>query len=159
MAGIRALKDRARLQLHKAMEIPAIYIWTTDAGTTFNLPCTVRLHTDDKALGDVRGTSFGYAERHEKISRIIFLAAGAAAIDPDNGAIVSFAPGEAYRVDNVLPRDGITITAEVTKLLPSDVIGAPLPYPGAPATPGVPLLLENGDPVLYEDGSPVLMDV
>jgi hypothetical protein len=120
MTGIRALKQTARLALHRAMQWPALYI--TDAGT--QIQCGVRKHTDNKALGDVKGTSFGYAERAEVIPRLVFLAGE---VDPVNGATVSIALGEAYHIDNVLPPDGITVTCEVSRLSARDAEGLPLP--------------------------------
>lgn len=122
--SLRDIKTAARLALHGAMKVDALYI----AGDADPVPCTVRVHSDSKALGDVRGTSLGYAERHELIPRLIFLVSEIAA--PVRGAYVTISADEAYAIDNLMPRDGITITAEVSALTPSQRSG--LPYPGSP---------------------------
>jgi hypothetical protein len=123
--GLRGIKTKARLDLHAAMQVPARYF----LGAQPYLPCGVRVHTDDKALGDVKGTAFEYAARHEVTPHLIFLISE---IRPTRGALVAVEPGEVYAVDNVLPPDGITVTAEVTKVRADAPELAGISYPGDP---------------------------
>jgi len=103
------------------MQVPAIYILPDNSGT---VPCLVRVHTKFDALGDVKGTSFAYAERHEDIPQIIFMRDQ---VLPDRGGIVSVEPGEAYCIDNTLPPDDITQTGQVTRLPDAEALGLPVP--------------------------------
>lgn len=109
------------------MEVPALYI--EDTALPVPVPCTVRVHSKMNALGELKGTSFDYAERHEMIPRLIFLIEE---VVPANGSVVTIIDPatllkEAYRVDNRLPRDGITVTAEVTVMTPAEYAGLPFP--------------------------------
>lgn len=122
MAGFRALRERSRLALHRALEVPALYI----QGANPPLLIHVRVHTEWGATGDVKGTSFAYAERQDISPEIVFLVSE---IVPKNGAIISVAEGEAYRVDNVSMPENITVKAEVAKLTVSQTAGLPLPPP------------------------------
>ena len=85
---------------------------------------TVRVHEFWKALGDLKGTNFNYAEVEDITPRIVFLLSE---VGPKRGAIVSVAPGEAYRVDLVLPVNGITVTAKVVKFSAEEAQGFPVP--------------------------------
>lgn len=119
--SLRELRNRSRLSLHQHMMVLAYYI----AGDEAPVPCSVRVHRRIAALGDVKGTSFGYATSYEPTPQIIFLASEISA--PARSAIVSVEPGEAYRIDNVQPRDGLTITTEVVQLSEAEAAGLPWP--------------------------------
>jgi hypothetical protein len=119
--SLREIREKARAALHNALRIPALYL----AEGHDPVECFVRVHTDNKALGDLKGTSFGYAERQEVIPKIVFLRAEVP--NPVSKAIVSIAPDEAYRVDNVLSADGITVSAECTVLSAKQRFGLPVP--------------------------------
>jgi len=128
METIREIKTRARGQLHSAMSVPALYVRENppdfeiveEAGEDGLI--NVRLHVSTTTMGEVQGTSFNYAERADIIPRIVFLVAE---VSPVRNDIVSIADGEAWRIDNVLVVDGITVTAEVKRIL--NTTGIPVP--------------------------------
>lgn len=125
MAGFRDIKRAARQALHRVLQIPALYILDpADLVNNPAVPVAVRLHISFNALGDVKGTSFSYAERHELGPRIIFLKSE---VTPVRGAVVSIESGEAYRIDNVLPPDDFTVTAEVAAMRSAETAGLPVP--------------------------------
>lgn len=109
----RDLKRRARRDLHQGLEIAALYL-LTPASTP--VPCTVRVWTKWGALGQMPGKGEGWAEMQEASPKIIFMVADVP--NPRKNALVSIERGEAYRVDNTLPPDDISITAEVVRLNP-----------------------------------------
>ena len=111
-----------RGKLHERMSTPAIYL--PAAGSRSQISISVRVHEFWKALGDLKGTNFNYAEVEDISPRIVFLLSEVA---PKRGAIVSVAPGEAYRVDLVLPHDDITVTAKVVKYTAEEAKGFPVP--------------------------------
>lgn len=119
--SFRAIKRKARRVLHQKMRVPAFYIVP---GTLDQVPCYVRVHSEHKALGGVRGTSFAYAEREETSIEIIFMLNQ---VLPKRGGIVSVEPGEAYCIDHQETPDDITITARVTRLDVADTVGLPVP--------------------------------
>jgi hypothetical protein len=119
--SFRDIKRKARKVLHGKLKVPALYIVPV---TSAIVPCYVRIHSQWKALGDVAGTSFAYAEREERVPEIIFMREQ---ITPMRGGIVSVEPGEAYCVDHVLASDDLTVTARVTVVRPEDAVGYPVP--------------------------------
>ena len=135
MAGFREVKRRARMQLHARMSEPALYL---TAPTATPKSCTVRLHLKFDELGELlRG---GFADRQEYNPRIIFLGEQ---VKPARNAIVVTADMGAWRIDNDLPPDDITITAEVVRLTRSQIAGfgpgwnPDALYCGLPAPEGV----------------------
>jgi hypothetical protein len=126
MAGWRALKRRARLDLHRAFEVPAFY---RAPGSALWVKCRVRVHDYIDELGRVRGTSHFYAEREEMIPKIIFLASE---VIPERGGIVSIEAEEAYRLDHTEPRDNVTISADAIRLSINDIQSFPTPDPTDP---------------------------
>jgi len=108
MTEWREQKREARRALHQTMQIEALYYPTQGAEPE---TVHVRLHTKFDAIGDER--SMGWAEIQSMKPRLIFLREEK---EPENGAIVWLQAGEAYRIDNTLPPDDITRTAEVTRL-------------------------------------------
>lgn len=114
-------KQVARRQLHEKLKRPALYIVEGEDP----LPVNVRIHTEVAALGEVRGTSFDYAEKQEVIPQIVFLREEVAS--PERLAVVSVSVDEAYRIDHTLPPDGITIIAKVSRLLAQERVGLPVP--------------------------------
>lgn len=117
---LRDIKMRAREALHNAMRVRALYVVEGQEPVI----CHVRVHTKADALGDMRGTSLGYAEHQEVVPRLIFWRDE---LDPDNSAIVVVSADEAYRIDNVVPRDGPTVTVEVVSLSAAQRLGLPVP--------------------------------
>lgn len=128
--AFRDTKRQARRDLHQALKVPALYFRDDENGTLLDAPTLVhvRVHTKWEKAGDMAGTNLSYAEVQEINPRIVFMVDEVAA--PVRNAIVSIAAGEAYRIDNVLPPDDITITAEATRMPVAQTIG--LPVPGAP---------------------------
>lgn len=128
--GLREIKATARRNLHNAMQVPAFYIEDPEIIPLPDpLPCTVRVHTAQTALGELAGTSFDYAEKHEVIPRLVFLFEEVP--EPTRNSIVTILDPatllkEAYKVDNRHPRDGITVTADVILLTPEEY--ATLPF-------------------------------
>lgn len=111
------------------MQVPAFYIADPAVPGVYTT-CTVRVHTKQEALGEVAGTSFDYAEKHEFIPRLIFLVDEVP--EPERGGVVTITDPvtgdlEAYMIDNRLPKDGITVTAEVTVMTASQYTGLPFP--------------------------------
>jgi hypothetical protein len=104
------------------MEVPAIYI---DPKTQLYAAITVRTHTQFKALGDVKGTSFGFAERVDIVPELIFLREQG--VQPLRGGVISISHEEAYRVDTVEPPDGITVKAKCPMIPLKDLGSYPTP--------------------------------
>lgn len=104
------------------MEVPAIYIFPD---TLLYIEITVRVHSQFKALGDVKGTSFGYAERIDIVPELVFLREQG--VQPKRGGVVSISHEEAYRVDTVEPPDGITVKAKSPAIPVKDLGGYPTP--------------------------------
>lgn len=113
-------RDKSR-DVHTHMQVPALYIEPGQPPRCVS----VRLHTKYEKLGDMRGTSFSFAEKQEVSPRIIFMCDEVP--NPVRNAIVSLAIGEAYRIDNTLKPDGEFVTAEVLRV--SDAEAAMLPVP------------------------------
>jgi hypothetical protein len=122
MRSVRDIKKRARGDVHDRMRVAALYLETP---SSFPVPCFVRVHTKFAALGDMKGTSFDYAERLDTTPKLIFWREDG--IEPQRNAIVSVEPGEAYQIDHVSPPDGQTITATVVLLEAEDAAGLPVP--------------------------------
>lgn len=112
--NIRELKRRARRQLHDRMSEPALYLADSSAAP---VGVTVRLHLSFNEVGELlRG---GFSERQEIIPRIIFLGSQ---VQPRHRGIVVTQDLGAYLIENDLPPDDITVTAEVSKLSRNQVI-------------------------------------
>lgn len=129
LPGLRELKARARMDLHQAMQVPCFCI---PVRTGLAKPVDVRVHTEFAAHGDVKGTSFVYAERRESEDQIIFLAAQH---QPDRGDVVIVSAQEGYKIDNVDPQYNITIRATVVAMKPAEI--AKYPKPPGPAVYGI----------------------
>ena len=118
-------KRRARKHLHRGLSRPAYYFPDPDNTDDWQ-EIHVRVHYKFNALGDMKGTSFDFAEKQEVIPRIIF---DNSEIAPQNHAVVCLLAGEAYQVDNVLPPDDFTTTAEAPRMPVRRAEG--YPYPGS----------------------------
>lgn len=129
MAGWRGIKRAARRIVHQTMEVPALLLLSNGSGPPTGFvtgEVTVRVHTKEKLLGDLKGTNFHYAEAHEEIPKIVFLIAQLTG-PLERGQIVSVEAGEAYRIDTIMPADDITVTAQVTVLSAAQTSGLPVP--------------------------------
>lgn len=119
MQNWREQKRQARRVVHETMLVEALYYITPGAEPS---PVHVRIHTKFDAIGDDR--SMGWAEIQSTKPRLIFMRSERT---PDRGCVVYVQPGEAYQIDNVLPPDDITITAEVTSMTKRQLEKAGLP--------------------------------
>lgn len=125
MGDFRTKIREARRSLHSYMSEAAIaYMPVTAPATPTLINVTVRIHEKFQALGDLKGTSFHYAEVEDNTPRIVFLRSE---ITPQRNMIVSVEAGRAYRVDHVLPPDDITVTAKIVRLRAEDTVGLPVP--------------------------------
>ncbi len=111
MSAHREMKRKARLQLHQALSEPALYLSERTAEPVL---VTVRLHMTFGELGDLLATRVGFGERQEMTPRIVFLKSQ---VRPVNGGFVITKDMGAFKVDNDLPPDDITIMAEVSEVL------------------------------------------
>lgn len=125
--GWRDIKNRARRDLHSRMLVPAFYYGPLDGMVARAI--NVRVHTKFDALGDVKGTSFGYAERIESVPKLIFMREE---IEPVLHAVIVISAEEGYRVNVIEPPDGITRTAKVTVLTAGDLARYISPDEGLP---------------------------
>lgn len=125
--AFRDIKRQARRDLHNTLKVAALYFRDDEDGNLLDTPelVYVRVHTKREKAGDMAGTNLSYAEVQEISPRIIFMVDEVAA--PVRNAIVSIAAGEAYRIDNTLPADDITVTAEATRMPLAQTIGLPVP--------------------------------
>jgi len=129
MSDWREQKREARRIVHDVMHIPAKYYTSPGASPA---DVRVRLHTKFTLIGDDR--SMGWAEMQAVKPRLIFMRPelDEAGIELTRNAIVYLQPGEAYAIDNTLPPDDITVTAEVTLLSKKQYQDAGLPpVPGS----------------------------
>jgi len=116
-------KRAARMELHAAVSRPARYYPDSDNLSDFQ-DVSVRLHYKFDPLGDMQGTSFGYAEKQATIPKVIF---NNIEVTPTRDGVVSFGMGEAYQVDNVLPPDDFTTAAEAPRMPMHKAVGYPGP--------------------------------
>jgi hypothetical protein len=132
---LREIKRQARSDLHQAMQVPALYLTLNpayvepvvdpDIPQYLETPVNIRVHSKFKALGDMKGTNFHFAEMIEEMPRLVFWRE-----EFDNlerNAIVSVEENEAYRIDTVEPPDDQTVTAVCTRLDSTDANGLPVP--------------------------------
>lgn len=119
----RDLQRRARTGLHDALSVPATY-HSPDRLTT--VECRVRVHDNVKAFGDMTGFDYDPAERMSSVPEIVMLAAE---VSPARGGVFSLAADEQYQVETVLPKDGLTVTAQVSRRSASRLAAEPLAHP------------------------------
>lgn len=129
--SIRKIKREARTRLHKELRVPAFYIAHAEAEP---LLVHVRVHTKFEEVGEISERDVGNAARHEKVPSLIFMidelqAKGIGWRKMPRTAIVSVEANEAYQIDNTLPPDDITITAQVTILPLHKTVDLPVPGP------------------------------
>lgn len=114
--SLRDEKRRMRRDLHNEMKVPAFYY----AAGNSNMPpllIDVRVHSKMESAGQITGYTDG-AEVRQIAPRIVFWPEDG--FTPARTAVVAVLPGEAYRVTRLDPPDDKTITAECTRLSPSD---------------------------------------
>lgn len=85
-----------------------------------------RVHSDNKALGDLQGTSLNYAERREVVPRLLFWIAAMPPVSAKGRVIISATEG--YRLNTADPKDqSLTVTWIVTPISESELAGLPVP--------------------------------
>lgn len=114
--SLRSIKDKARARLHLRMRVETLCYADGPAGPSTTV--YARVNSKDEAVGDLAGTSLAYAERRETIPKLIFLAAEHTPVKKN---VYMVSATEGYRVDSIDPQDGITITANATRLASQEV--------------------------------------
>jgi hypothetical protein len=119
------------------MQVAALYCvpnpeYVDDATTPEQCPYNtadvlVRVHYNFKALGDLKGTSYHYAEATEVNPQIIFNRYEI--YKPERAAVVSVSDDEKYEIDNVSPPDGEFVTCGATRLVKAKPFYAKVPVP------------------------------
>lgn len=116
---------KARGKLHGYMSVPALYFALPYvAGDTVVKEITVRVHDKFIAFGDLKGTTFNYAEMEDNSPRVIFMRSE---VEPARNHVVSVEAGVALRVDSLMAPDDITVTARCARLHASEAAGLPVP--------------------------------
>lgn len=113
MAGIRAVRDSARRDLHLNFEVAANYYANADCLPGDFVACTVRCHKRNALVGDLV-TPGRYAATADVVPKIIFLLEQG--VTPQRGGIVILSASEGYVIDHTEPPDGVTQSAPVTAL-------------------------------------------
>lgn len=117
MDRMKAIREQARGSLHEQMAAPAFY-YAGGIADEDPVEITARRWTEFGPQGDVKGTSYAYAEREAEKPRLIFWTAK---VRPTRGSVVVFSSTEAYKIDVVQPPNRETTTAFVTRLRQDDV--------------------------------------
>lgn len=124
--SFRDIKNDCRRALHDFMAVPASFY----ASPSVEPPVlrSVRPHSRPAMVGDLAGTNLSYVETHDRKETVVFLLSEFP--DPNvigRGALVVISETEGYWIENRMPRDGLTVTAEVTMASPADLAGKTLP--------------------------------
>ena len=114
----------ARAILHREMGDGAI-IFAWPNANPVPLRIQVRVHENYRALGDMAGTNFHYAEMQTNSPIAVFWLNSPDGFVPSRGMVFITEYGRGYRIETVMPPDDQTQNAEVVELLPSDMIGMP----------------------------------
>lgn len=120
--SFRTIKERARRQVHSTMGLPALY--RAEPASAW-VPVSVRLHTGFSKFGDLPGLDA--AQFLEITPKLIFLVEEIDGAVPLRSAIVSIATGEAWRLGESSPPDGITISVEASRIPAAQTTGFPVP--------------------------------
>lgn len=124
--SIADIQAAARRSLHDNMSRIASY-YQAD-GTLVGL-AHIRVVENPIKTGDLAGTNLAYAEVQEVRTRLILdreeLATLGVSISRNDFLVMSATRG--YMLDNVLPPDGMTVSAEVTRMSNSELAGKTLP--------------------------------
>lgn len=121
--SFRDLKRQARVALHQAMRVYALYYPTGNPLETPNV-VSVRVTYGPRPIGD-DGGDYRFATMQETVPKLLFMVAEQS---PKVRAVVSISATEVYRIDSTQPIDFISITALCVKEL--DATAALFKYPG-----------------------------
>lgn len=129
MIDIRAIRRKARRDLHNALQVPALYVPLTGDPTLLH----VRDHTKFRVNaieGAVRSGNGQMVDRQEMAPSIIFMRSELADLSVTlvKGGIISIEAGEAYRLANAEAPDDITVKWFVTAITNVEQLEA-LPLP------------------------------
>ena len=114
MTSHREQKRLARKELHRRLADRAIYL---DRPGGFPQWVSVRIHQRFADSGELlRG---GFAEAHETVPRAVFMRDEC---EPVRGGLIVTRDDGIWRVDNTLPPDDITVTAEVIRQPDSQLV-------------------------------------
>jgi hypothetical protein len=119
--SIRDIRKAARRELHQFMARPASYYSNPRQAGAVPEAVTVRVHSNETKAGDLAGTNLSYAERQDRRETVVFWVDQIPS--PVRNALVILDSTEGYFVDNALPPDGQTITAEVVRCDIADMVG------------------------------------
>lgn len=108
------------------MSRPAVFY---KADGTFIGLSHVRVIENPVKTGDLAGTNLSYAEVHEVRTSVIFnrdeLVALEVSLSRNDFVVLSATRG--FVLDNVLPADGMTVTADATRMSASELAGKATP--------------------------------
>lgn len=120
MSRFHALKQQARRDVHREMSLPAFY---RASPTSEWQPVNVRLLRRTDKIGDIPGLEG--ATLIDMAPRMVFMRCEVEM--PVRNAVVSIGDGQAWRVGECEPPDGISITAQVAPLPAAQTVGYPVP--------------------------------
>lgn len=119
MAGFRAIVNKMRRAVHTHLHVPAFYRATEIDDW---IEVDVRIATKFTKAGDF--PDMDGAQVHELNPQIIFLRDQVT--KPARNSVISVETGEAWRVADCMPPNGITITANVTRMAEEATTGFPV---------------------------------
>lgn len=119
----REIRRRARRDLHRELMVESFCYPTGDPADP-PARVNIRVWPEFMLLGDMKGTSFEYAEVEENSPMILVMKED---LVPRRGMVFSVEPGEAYRVDRVKPLDDISYTCPCVRLSESEAAGFAAP--------------------------------
>lgn len=125
MDKFEAALQRSMKQKFDHMGRTALY-FTNPAASN---PKKIKVIVTDRftAAGDMKGTSFNYAEIEEVAPTIEFLRSE---VEPARNAYVSITKDLGYRIDVSKPSEEITVTAKAVRLRPEELRNFPIPEVG-----------------------------
>ena len=113
--SIRGLKEKSRRRLHNRLGFRANYIAHPSLVETV---CVIRAHDYQGALGDLAGYDYDPTERLLANPQIVVLADE---IVPTRSGVFVVSDTEAYRVLEVPPAHGLTITVQASRLTAAEI--------------------------------------
>lgn len=123
---IADVQASARRALHDHMARPATYYLAS--GVLSGL-CHVRIVENPVKTGDLAGTNLSYAEVQEVRIRVIFDRDELTSLGVNlarNDRVI-LAADRGYVLDNILAPDGLTVSAEATRMTAAELAGKTLP--------------------------------
>lgn len=110
--GWRDIKAKARSTVNEAFRVPVIYL--VPGANQPPVPTHARILSSFKALGDMAGTSYDYAEIEAMTPKVIFWLSDG--VSPRRNALVLVSETEGYALGAADPIDGLTQTADAVPL-------------------------------------------